>query len=109
MHHQLIGVPRGPRWTIVLGRSSSTDKAEHNYEVSLSVHLLDFSMFIMFVDYSQSQRPSIHTSNAISYSFAFMRFASSSCALTFNSRLKILPLALFGISSTNLTPPLNLL
>ena len=100
MHHRLIGVPRGPRWTIVLGRSSSTDKAEHNYEVSLSIHLLDFSMFIMFVDY---------TSNAISYIFAFMRFSSSSCALTFNSRLKILPLALFGISSTNLTPPLNLL
>lgn len=42
------------------------------------------------------------------YNFA-LTFPSSSCALSFNTLLKIFPLTLLGISSTNFTPPLNFL
>jgi hypothetical protein len=52
-------------------------------------------------------RPSISISV---HNFALPAFfASSSWYLTFNNLLKIFPLALFGMSFVNLTPPLNFL
>lgn len=46
---------------------------------------------------------------AYSFAFPLSFFFSSSLALSFNTLRNIFPAALFGISSTNLTPPLNFL
>ncbi len=66
-------------------------------------------------------KPYLHVARALSscrisflfsslpHNFAFFPFFSSSTTCAFNTLRRIFPLALLGISSTNLTPPLSFL
>jgi hypothetical protein len=64
---------------------------------------------LRFLDYCDEDSPTgrsqcLTRRNKCTQSFAF-GFGSSLPAISFNTRLKILPDAVFGISSMNLTPP----